>query len=86
MKVKMVCINNWIKINNEEAIFDTRLNVGSIYNTGYEDNTLLGIEPNYRLSGLDIKLLWVDELEHWYPIDFFITQEEWRERQLNKIL
>lgn len=68
--MKAICIKNYDDVNS-------RTTIGKVYEI-FEDYVINDSDDKYFVADNG------DEL--WYHPDYFITLEQWRENQLNKLL
>ncbi len=68
--MKAVCIKNYDEVNS-------RTTIGKVYEI-FEDYVINDSDDKYFVADNG------DEL--WYHSDYFITLEQWRENQINKLL
>lgn len=80
MSINLICIdNNFVKERGDGAGDDE---VSFILHKTYELH-----EETIEENGNDIKYIIAEDGIYWlYDKKYFITIEEWRERQINKIL
>jgi hypothetical protein len=68
--MKAICIKNYDDVNS-------RTTIGKVYEI-FEDYVINDSDDKYFVADNG------DEL--WYHSDYFITLEQWRENQINKLL